>query len=551
MNKLLLFVPVLATLWMACNDATTAETTAEATTATFEKNKKISSRNYSITRVNSYNDLFIDSQSVENIMVDNNIGDTLVDRIRSFYNARNYQLAWFSGDGLTEQALGFWNLYNNYLAANDDTILNNKALRKAMNKLVANDSLLPDPKNKTILNTEVMLTAQFIRYTLTAYEPGAVKRKEIERFVPALKQDAIQLADSLLNKKHKDDKYFEDVNVTYGRLKDQLGIYYDIYKKGGWQHINTKSKSYKKGMKDAEIVAIKKRLQLTGDMAEEDTSQLFSDSLQSGVKNFQRRHGLKPTGIVDKQTLRDLNVPVLQRIKQILINMDRARWLPQGQDGNMIFVNIPAFTLHFMEGKNEAFNMDVVVGKEGHNTRVFTGNLSQVVFNPSWKVPESIVEKEIMPEIEKDPDYLKKEDMEVTGESEDGIPEISQKPGPKNALGKIKFIFPNSFDIYFHDTPAKSLFKNNKRAFSHGCIRLSKPVELAEYLLRDQSGWNMGKIQEALKGDEEKFVKLKDPVPVLISYYTAWVDENGKLNFREDIYDHDLELSKKMFTDSL
>jgi len=159
--------------------------------------------------------------------------------------------------------------------------------------------------------------------------------------------------------------------------------------------------------------------------------------------------------------------------------------------------------------------------------------------------------KEIIPEIEKDPDYLEKEDMEITGETEDGIPEISQKPGPKNALGKIKFIFPNSFDIYFHDTPAKSLFKNNKRAFSHGCIRLSKPVQLAEYLLDKQPGWNTAKIHEAMSSEEEKFVKLKDPVPVLISYYTAWVDENGKLNFREDIYDHDLELGKKMFTNSL
>jgi murein L,D-transpeptidase YcbB/YkuD len=290
---------------------------------------------------------------------------------------------------------------------------------------------------------------------------------------------------------------------------------------------------------------------MTGDLMEEDTSQLFSDSLQSGVKNFQRRHGLKTTGIVDKQTLKDLNVPVQQRIRQILINMDRARWIPQQEDGNTIMVNIPAFTLHIMEGKNEAFNMDVVVGKEGHNTRIFTGKLSQVVFNPSWNVPESIVEKEILPEIEKDADYLETQDMEITGETEDGIPEIRQKPGPKNALGKIKFIFPNSFDIYFHDTPAKSLFKSNKRAFSHGCIRLSKPVQLAEYLLKDQPGWNSTKIQEAMNGEEEKFVKLKDPVPVLISYYTAWVDENGTLNFREDIYDHDLELSKKMFANNL
>jgi hypothetical protein len=235
-------------IWSSCNDATTAEATA----ATSKKNKKISSRNYHITRVNSYNDLFVDSQSVEDIMVDQKIGDTLADRIRSFYNARNYQFAWFAGDGLTEQALGFWNLYNHYLASNDDTTLNNKALRKTMNRLVANDSLRSNPKNKTVLGTEVMLTAQFIRYTLAAYEPGFVKRKEMERFVPAVKQDAIKLADSLLNKKHKDDKYFEDVNNTYGLLKDQLAAYYDIYKKGGWPQINAKSKAYKKGMKSPE-----------------------------------------------------------------------------------------------------------------------------------------------------------------------------------------------------------------------------------------------------------------------------------------------------------
>ena len=141
--------------------------------------------------------------------------------------------------------------------------------------------------------------------------------------------------------------------------------------------------------------------------------------------------------------------------------------------------------------------------------------------------------------------------MEVIGETEDGLPEIRQKPGPKNALGKIKFLFPNSYDIYFHDTPAKSLFKKNKRAFSHGCIRLSNPVQLAQYLLKDQPGWDLSKIQEAMNSEEEKFVTLKKPVPVLITYYTAWVDEQGILNFREDIYDHDLELSRKMFTKAL
>ena len=543
MNKIIFCVPAFIILLISCNDAITTENTTEA----IRKNKKISSRNYSITRSNSYNDLFLDSSSVENIITDKEIPDTLADRIRSFYNTRNYQFAWFSGDGLTEQAFGFWNLYNHFLVSTNDTSLDNKELTKTMNRLVAEDSLFPDSKNKTIITTEIMLTSQFIRHTLTVYEPDYVKRKEMERFVPVLKQDAIYLADSLLNKKHKDDKYYEGVNATYGLLKDQLAIYNDLYKKGGWPVINGKSKSYKKGMTAPEITDIKRRLQLTGDMQGEDSSQVFNDPTESGVENFQRRHGLKATGIIDKPTLQELNVPVLQRIKQLLLNMDRVRWLPQQQEGNMIMVNIPAFTLHALEGKDEVFNMDVVVGKEGHNTRIFTGELSQVVFNPNWNIPRNIVEKEILPAIEKDADYLKKENMEVIGETEDGLPEIRQRPGPKNALGKIKFLFPNSYDIYFHDTPAKSLFKKDKRAFSHGCIRLSNPVQLAQYLLNDQPAWNPSKIQKAMNGEEEKFVKLKNPVPVLITYYTAWVDEKGILNFREDIYDHDLELSRKMF----
>ena len=143
------------------------------------------------------------------------------------------------------------------------------------------------------------------------------------------------------------------------------------------------------------------------------------------------------------------------------------------------------------------------------------------------------------------------QEEEITGKTEDGLPEIRQKPGAKNALGKIKFLFPNSYDIYFHDTPAKGLFKKDKRAFSHGCIRLSKPVQLAQYLLRDQRGWDLSKIKEAMASEEEKPVPLKKPVLVLITYYTTWVDEKGILNFREDIYDHDLELSRKMFTDGV
>jgi murein L,D-transpeptidase YcbB/YkuD len=190
--------------------------------------------------------------------------------------------------------------------------------------------------------------------------------------------------------------------------------------------------------------------------------------------------------------------------------------------------------------------MDIVVGKEGHSTVMFSGNLNQVVFSPYWNLPENIVKQEVLPQIEKNSQYLAENNMEITGE-EDGVPVIRQLPGDKNQLGKIKFLFPNRFNIYFHDTPFKDLFNRDKRAFSHGCIRLREPVKLAEYLLVDQPEWTPAKIDSAMNSGKEKYVRVKEPVPVLIYYYTAWVDDNNQLQFRDDIYGHDERLAKKMF----
>jgi len=211
-------------------------------------------------------------------------------------------------------------------------------------------------------------------------------------------------------------------------------------------------------------------------------------------------------------------------------------------------VNIPEFVLHVYDGKRKDFDMNVVVGKEGHNTTMFRGDLNQIVFSPYWNVPSSIVKKEILPELDKDPNYLEKQKMKVTGKDAEGVPEIRQKPGPKNSLGKVKFLFPNTFNIYFHDTPAKELFNRDKRAYSHGCIRLSEPEKMANFLLRNQPEWTPEKISAAMNSGDQQFVKVKNPVPVFITYYTAWVDENGVLNFREDIYQHDLQLINKMFS---
>ena len=222
------------------------------------------------------------------------------------------------------------------------------------------------------------------------------------------------------------------------------------------------------------------------------------------------------------------------------------RWMPEAAE-NLFMVNIPEFKLNVYEGVKKAFDMNVVVGKEGHNTMMFKGDMNQVVFSPYWNVPPDIVKDEIYPAMQRDPGYLSKHNMEVTGNNA-GLPVVRQVPGEENSLGKVKFLFPNSFNIYFHDTPAKNLFSKDKRAFSHGCIRLSEPEKLAQYVLRNNADWPPSRITEAMNSGKETFVKLNKPIPVIITYYTAWVDENGVLNFRDDIYGNDREIAKKMFT---
>ena len=257
--------------------------------------------------------------------------------------------------------------------------------------------------------------------------------------------------------------------------------------------------------------------------------------------------GYTPNGVLTGALLREMHIPVTERIMQILINMNRMRWMPQEPGGQLIVVNIPEFILHMYNGKNKEFDMNVVVGKEGHNTTIFSDKLTTIVFSPYWSLPQDIVKKEILPAMARNGNYLKRHNMEIVGRN-NGLPVIRQKPGGDNSLGKVKFLFPNSFNIYFHDTPVKSLFSKDVRAYSHGCIRLSNPEMLANYLLKDKPKWTKEKINEAMNSGNEEYVAVKNPVPVFITYYTAWVDENGTLNFRNDIYRHDEDIAGKMFT---
>ncbi|RYF82880.1 MAG: hypothetical protein EON98_10895 [Chitinophagaceae bacterium] len=191
--------------------------------------------------------------------------------------------------------------------------------------------------------------------------------------------------------------------------------------------------------------------------------------------------------------------------------------------------------------------MPVIVGKEGTGTMAFSDEITKIVFNPYWNIPESIVKNEIMPAMKADPSYLKKKNMEIVKQN-DSVPQIRQLPGKDNALGRVKFLFPNSFDIYLHDTPNKDLFAQQNRALSHGCIRVAKPDSLAAFILRRQSEWTPEKISAAMNSGKEQTVDVKNPVPVSITYYTAFADEKGKLNFRHDVYGYDQRTAERMFT---
>lgn len=496
------------------------------------------SRDMSVTKENSYSDLFLDSSAVENYIRKENISGTSAQMMRNFYNVRNNQYAWFTSSGLTEQGRSLWSLKN--MQPSNQSKKDDNGLKQRMDSLLQNDSVAININDSSVAQTELSLTRTFVDLANTNQD--IVNRNNIYYMVPVKKQDPVQLADSILHKQTDTAQYAK--NKGYSALKQQLSIYYEVAKNGGWQPIP--SGSIRKGSKSPAVSALKKRLQATQDYPAGDTSSVYSDSLVTVVKDVQQRYGLKATGEVNDSLIQVLNVPVQERIQQILVNMNRMEWMPMANDSSRIIVNIPSQMLYTYEGNSKVMEMPVIVGKEGAATLTFSGNINQVIFNPTWHLPTSIVKNEIMPKMKTDPGYLQKHHMEVTNQS-DSVPTIKQLPGKDNALGRVKFVFPNTYDIYLHDTPDKSLFNRNDRALSHGCIRVAHADSLASYLLRNQQDWNTQKIESAMKSTQEQIIPVSKPELVQITYYTAWVDENGKMNFRQDIYNHDKEAASKMF----
>lgn len=494
----------------------------------------------------------LDSASIAHFLADHpgSNGDSAA--IHAFYKRRGYQYAWFINDSLSQAGLGFASLVQHADLDHPPVAALNARLHDLFDR---REETPKAPSCDTCgQDLELTLTAEFFHFANKRYG-GLVGKdlRELDWFIPRTKKNYDRLLDSLAAG-HMDLSAIEPLHPQYAKLKAHLRQYMLLDSAVRWDPISLGThKKLVPGDTAGAIPDIRQRLMVLGDLVSGmDTivlnSAVYDSTLMHAVQRFQERHSLLPDGVIGNSVVRALNVSPEQRVRTMLINMERLRWVPESDAPDQILVNIPEYRMHVYEGGHEAWNMAVVVGNTATRTVIFSDTLSTIVFSPYWGVPQSIVRNEILPAMAKNPNYLAKKGMERIGGT-DANPVIRQKPGAGNALGKVKFLFPNSYSIYFHDTPSKGGFARESRAFSHGCIRLSEPQRLAEYLLRNDTAWTTAKIEAAMGKKSETWVKLKEKRPVTIGYFTAWVGADERLHFCEDVYGHDERLAKELFFD--
>lgn len=357
-------------------------------------------------------------------------------------------------------------------------------------------------------------------------------------------------------------------NEYYRKLREALHFYTKIAKSGGWEKI-ANGKILHPGDQDERIRQIRQRLVETGELSPPvENKILYDDALIPLVKKFQKKFGLKEDGIIGRDTLSALNTPPESIIDKIILNMSRWRWQKKELGRRYIIVNTANYKLNAMEDGREILTLEVIVGKLQHQTPVFSSQVQYVDFNPFWNIPPSIAAKEELPELRKDPFYLVNRKVRLFSDwQEDGVEldsttidwltvtedemkgyKLRQDPGPWNALGSVKLVFPNKYDVYIHGTPAQGLFEHNKRNFSHGCIRVNKPLELARFALaEEQDEWSMKKIEETVAKGGRKVVSISSPLTIHITYQTAWVDNEGTVHFNSDVYGRDMILAEILF----
>lgn len=367
------------------------------------------------------------------------------------------------------------------------------------------------------------------KFDPAAHLEGALERKAVGRSLNALAPD----------------------NPQYRALRDALASYRAQAAAGGWPAVPRRL-TLKPRARGPHVGLLARRLAASGDYsgpaAAPGQPAVYGPELQEAVRRFQRRHGLHEDGVVGPAVAAELNVPVEKRIAQIALNLERWRWLPRSLGDRYVMVNIPEYRLEVWEGSRVSLEMRVVVGHQDTPTPIFNDEMTHLVFSPYWNVPPGIAEGETLPEILKDPGFLARNNMEVLDAggrvidplamdlSDPTIYRFRQRPGSGNSLGLVKFMFPNEFNVYLHDTPAGSLFARVTRSFSHGCVRLEQPAALAAYVLADRPEWTPERIREAMQAGEERTVKLRRPLPVYLGYFTARASADGLVQFRRDVY---------------
>lgn len=458
------------------------------------------------------------------------------------YRRNLYQSIWFTGNKIND--LGY-SLYRNICNLSAEGLQIRIPYKEEL------DFFLYNTKEELAPNVEIefIITSLYFFYTQRVFL-GLEDRTttDLAWYIPRKTQSYVSYLDTLMQDPGLLSRNESKMFGQYYRLKDALKKYREIETQGKWQPIMMmNSKPIAANSSSYVVYKVRERLFLLGYLKSNSKSMKYDKELLQAVMKYKKNMGISADFFITARLVSSLNVPLEDRIKTIIFNMERCRWISSDfyQAGEYIFINIPSYEMNYFKDRKKILNSKVVVGKVMNQTVIFSGMLQYVVFSPYWNVPKSIINKEIMPAIKKNKNYLAEHNMEWN----DG--NIRQKPGPKNSLGLVKFLFPNSNSIYLHDTPSKSLFKEEKRAFSHGCIRLEKPIELAYLLVKDDKNWTMEKLNDAFHSKKEIWYTLKNKIPVYIGYFTAWVNDSDEVQFYDDVYARDECLTPFLFSESV
>jgi murein L,D-transpeptidase YcbB/YkuD len=493
--------------------------------------------------------------------------------VRTFYATREHAPAWIGESSPSKKAKEAWRVISlageHGLVASD---YDEGPIARRLAELSGPDA--PDKANrvKELAELEVRVTTSLLALgrdvALGRTTPASIDRRwKARRTAPDFAGSLLHAVDGNLA------GWLDAIRPThpeYAALQRALFELKGVKQRGGWPKVP--AGVFKKGASDRSVITLRQRLAATGELAagrpsgsrkgkSEDQSALraalYDGQVEAAVRAFQEHHALKATGIADAATLAAMNVTVDERLRQIAINLDRWRWMPDDFGERHLIVNIPYFHVVAREHGKIVSDIRVVVGKPGNETPVFSSRMDSVVFSPYWNIPDTIVSGETAPAVARDENYLARNNIEILRVSNKGAERVDpstidwdnpqaveqlafrQRPGERNALGHVKFLFPNPHNVYLHDTPADDLFSRRGRAFSHGCVRVEEPEALAKYVLRGQTDWDEPRIHTAMNAGVEKLVKLREPIPVHIVYFTAWVDEAGGIHFQPDVYGYD------------